>query len=208
MILAKDPGPSAGLWHEDPSRQVGFVGSVVAASQAKLQITVNSDGTARPLNGGAACGDSEGRGPNPGWPPVYGYALLDDETDARNTIVDLNGDRISFYRAESNGVGLGSCHGTTWLDPNYIFHELIAYWLGVKPQDMSWWPLQNFGIKWAGNAAYQPRLGEIVESQRKKLHATVEALRQRGFLTEYEATIVTPKLVVTIECDIKPCPPQ
>lgn len=209
MILAKDPGPSASFWYSaDPFEAVGFVGSVVQLSQAKLQIVVNSDGASPPIVGGAACGDSGGRKPTPGWPPVYDYALLDHEPGASNTIVELNGDRISYYRAESNGVALGACHGTTWLDPYYTLHELIAYWLGVKPQDMSWQPQQNFGIKWSGQASYRRRLAEIIESERKKLQVTVEALRQRGFLTEDEATLPAPRLVVTIQCDLKPCPLQ
>lgn len=207
MMLAKDPGPSAGFWYEDAFRPLGLVGSVVAASQVKLQITINSNGKAPDLTGGAACGDSEALKPSPGWPAVYDYTFLERQPPAGGlTIAELNGDALSARRYESNGAAHPGCHGTGWLDADYLFHELIAYWLGGKEQDMTWEPEQHFGVKWAGKAAYQQRVGEIVESEREKLRATVEALQQRGFLTADQAAIVTPKIIVTIECDLKPCP--
>jgi hypothetical protein len=78
----------------------------------------------------------------------------------------------------------------------------------VKDEDMSWKPVEPFTIKWVGKAAFQRQLGKIIESQRKKLQATVDALLQRGLLTEREATLVAPKLVVNIQCDMNPCPLQ
>lgn len=209
MMLAKDPGPSSRFWYEDPFQPLGLAGSVVAASEVKLRITVNGTGAARDLMGGGLCGDSEGRKPSPGWPPVYGYELLEDRPSTEQVpVVELNGYSLTAWRYESNGAGLGSCHGSNWLDADYIWHDLIAYWLGVKPQDMTWWPVQNFGIKWTSKAAYQQRLGEIVETERQRLCATVAALQQRGFLSASDAAVVMPKIVVTIECDLTPCPLQ
>lgn len=205
MMLAKDPGPSTGFWYEDAFQPLGFVGSVVDSSQVKLQITVNSSGVAPGLLGGAACGDSMARKPDPGWPAVYDYLVQEPPAVGGVTIVDLNGDRLSAWRYESNGAGQSGCHGTGWLDAHYIFHELIAFWLGVKPQDMTWWPVQNFGIKWTSKAAYQQQVGEIIESEREKLRATVATLQQRGFLTADKGAVVMPKIVVTVDCDMKPC---
>lgn len=207
MMLAKDPGPSAGFWYGDAFTPLGLVGSVVAASQVKLQITINSDGKAPSLRGGAACGDSAALKPSPGWPPVYSYELLQQKpVPGMLSVVELNGDEILAWRNESNGAAHTGCHGSGWLDSDYIFHELITYWLGVKVTGMTWWPVQNFGIKWTSKAAYQQRLGEIVESEREKLRATVAALQQRGFLTADDAATVTPKIVVSVECELKPCP--
>jgi hypothetical protein len=59
---------------------------------------------------------------------------------------------------------------------------------------------------WSDKAAYQRQLGEITEAQREKLHATVDALRQRGLLSESEAETVAPRLIVTVQCQMKPCP--
>jgi len=202
MMLAKDPGPSRVIWNQ---KDVGFVASVVAAAEEELQITVASTKTSHEGGGGATCGYSMKRNLVRGWPQVYAYGLVeDDPQENAPVLVDLDGDRIVSIRAEENG-GWGSCHGVQWLDPS-TRHRLIAYWLGIKEKEMLWQPVEGFTIVWTGTAAYQRRLGEITEGQREKLHATVEALRQRGFLTEDEAATVAPRLIVTVQCEIKPCP--
>jgi hypothetical protein len=71
---------------------------------------------------------------------------------------------------------------------------------------MSWQPVENFTIVWTDKDAYRRQLGEIIEAQRAELHATVETLRQRGVLTEGEAAIGAPRLIVTVHCEIAPCP--
>jgi len=202
MMLAKDPGPSRVIWNQ---KDVGFVASVVAASEEELQIRVASTKTSHEGGGGATCGDSLGRKLAPGWPQVYAYGLVENDLQENAPVlVDLDGDRIVSIRAEENG-GWGSCYGVEWLDPS-TRHRLIAYWLGVKEKEMSWQPVEGFTIVWTGKVAYRRQLGEITEAQREKLHATVEALRQRGFLTEGEAATVAPGLIVTVQCEIKPCP--
>jgi hypothetical protein len=119
-------------------------------------------------------------------------------------VVDLDGDRIISRRFEEN-TPWGSCHGVQRLDPS-TRHRLIAYWLGVKDKEMTWHPVESFTIVWTNKTAYQKQLGEIIEAQREKLHATVEALRRKGLLSEREAAIVAPRLIVTVHCKIKPCP--
>jgi phosphopantetheinyl transferase len=37
---------------------------------------------------------------------------------------------------------------------------------------MSWQPVEGFTIVWTDKAAYQRQLGEIIEAQLEKLHAT------------------------------------
>jgi hypothetical protein len=54
--------------------------------------------------------------------------------------------------------------------------------------------------------AYELELGKLVEAQREKLKATAESLRQRGYLTESEVLGLSPRLVVTVKCDMEPCP--
>jgi hypothetical protein len=204
MMLAKDLGPSRGFWNRDHGL-VGFVASVVAASEQELQITVASAKTEHQGEGGGTCGDSLGRELSPGWPQVYAYGLEENDPQvSAPLVVDLDDDRIVSVRAAENR-GSGSCYGVQWLDPS-TRHRLIAHWLGLKQKDMSWQPVEGFTIVWTDNAAYQRQLGEIIEAQREKLHATVETLRQRGLLTEGEAKIVAPRLIVTIKCEIEPCP--
>jgi hypothetical protein len=204
MMLAKDPGPSRGFWGRDDGR-VGFVASVVVASESQLQITVAAAKTEHEGTGSGACGDSMGRKLSPGWPEIYSYGLEENNPQVNApVVVDLDGDRIVSRRVKENG-GWGSCYGVQDLNPS-TRHRLIAHWLGVTEKEMSWQPVEGFTIVWTGKAAYQRQLGEITEAQRAKLHASVEALRQRGLLTESEAAMVAPRLIVTIQCEIEPCP--
>jgi hypothetical protein len=202
MMLAKDPGPSRGIWN---GNLTGYVASVLAASEEELQITVSSENAEAGLGGSGTCGDFWGSKVPPGWPEIYTYHLVENDSDASApVIVDLDGDRIAFQRVEEHR-GWGTCYGVYWLNPS-TRHRLIAYWLGIQDTEMTWQPGERFTIVWTNMAAYQRQLGEIIESQREKLHATVEALRQRGLLTEGEAATYAPRLVVTIRCEIKPCP--
>jgi hypothetical protein len=202
MMLAKDPEPSRGIWNRN---DLGFVASVVAASEEELQITVASVKTEHEGTGSGTCGDSMGRKLSAGWPQVYTYGLSENDPQVNAPVlVELDGDRIVFIRGAENG-GWGSCYGVQWADPS-TRHKLIAHWLGVAEKDMAWQPVEGFTIVWSDKAAYQRQLGEITEAQREKLHATVDALRQRGLLSESEAETVAPRLIVTVQCQMKPCP--
>lgn len=202
MMLAKDPGGSRGIWNRN---DYGFVASVIAASEEELQITVASVKTEHEGTGSGTCGDFMGGNLPPGWPQVYTYGLSENDPQVSAPIlVDLDGDRIVSVRIKENG-GWGSCYGVQWLDSS-TRHKLIAHWLGVKETEMSWQPVEGFTIVWTDKAAYQRQLGEITEGQREKLRATVDALRQRGLLTEGEAVTVAPRLIVNVQCEMKPCP--
>ena len=202
MRIAKDPKSVRGIWIGNFG---GFVASVVAASEQELQIVVSSTNVGSGYGFGPACGDFVGRPPTPGWPQIYTYDLVENESQVNTpVVVELGGDRIVSRRFELNHPW-GSCNGVQPLNAS-TRHRLIAYWLETPEKQMSWHPVQTFSIVWSNKEAYQQQLGEIVESQRNKLHATVKELQARGFLTEDEASIVSPKLVVTIKCEIKPCP--
>ena len=202
MMLSKDPGRSRSFWNHE---QMGFVASVIAASEMELRITVSSGSSVRGLVGTGTCGDSIARELAPGWPQIYIYDLVENDLQARGSVVvDLDGDRLASRRFEENRPW-GSCDGVEWLDPS-TRHRLIAHWLGIQEKDMSWQPVEGFAIVWTDKAAYEQRLGEITEVQREKLHATVEALRHRGLLTEGEAATVAPRLIVSVQCEIEPCP--
>ena len=202
MMLAKVPEPSRGIWN---GNDLGFVASVVAASEEELQITVASVRTEHEETGSGTCGDSMGRKLSAGWPQVYTYGLSENDPQvSAPVLVELDGDRIVFIRGAENG-GWGSCYGVQGLDPS-TRHKLIAHWLGVAEKEMAWQPVEGFTIVWSDKAAYQRKLGEITEAQREKLHATVDALRQRRLLSESEAETVAPRLIVTVQCEMKPCP--
>jgi hypothetical protein len=205
MMLAKDPLPSRVVWK---MAQVGFVASVIDASEEEVHITLIKKQAGYSLGGWNSCGDFLGHRLTPGWPQVYRYSL--DETNGVEAsgpvIIDLDGDKITFRRVEDTAGG-GSCSGSgfQWLDP-FTRHRLLAYWLGIPEGEMSWKPVESYTIVWTNQVAYQKELGEIVDAQRRKLNATVEALRQRGLLQKNEEAM--PRLVVTIQCEMKPCPLQ
>lgn len=203
MMFAHDPGAGLAFWGGDDG-ELAFAASVVADSQAELLITVASDRAVRPLRGGAACGDYIGQPLTPGWPQVYAYQLVENDPHVNGPlVVDVGGDRIAAMRYKEN-EGRGICSYPQRLDP-YTRHRLIAFWLGVKPEEMAWQPEEAFTIRWSGKAAYERQLGKIIESQRQKLNATVETLRQRGILIGPDEP---PKLMVTVRCEITPCPLQ
>jgi hypothetical protein len=205
MMLAKDPLPRRAIWNR---ALVGFVASVVDASEEDVNIAVREDNSPHPGYGTGVCGDSLGHELAPGWPQVYAYGLEEANRQGVNgpVLIDLDGDRIYSWREKENGGG-GSCDsgGVQPLNPQ-TRHRLLAYWLGISEGEMSWKPVENFTIVWTNKSAYQRQLGEIVDAQRRKLDATVKALGQRGFLRRDEDAM--PRLVVTIQCEMTPCPLQ
>ena len=204
MMLAKDPELKGA-----PSREsFGVVARTVADSENKIQIMVRPPGSIGGGSGGSAfCGDSLGATTVDGWPRIYAYDLVENDSGTgAMTVVELDGDRIVSRRLDEN-AGWGSCYGVKPLD-SATRHRLIAFWLGVRVVDMSWQPIESFTIVWSDRAGYDAELGKIVDGQREKLKATVQTLQQRGYLTESAASGLTPKLVVTVECEIDPCPLQ
>jgi hypothetical protein len=202
MILAKDPERS-------------LVSSIVTASEEELDVTIKSRNSKDVVMGTGHCGDSIGAPLAAGWPAVFVYAL--EETNPVNNldqanieIINLDGDRIVAFRRQKN-LGWGSC-GDVEIEPldSVTRHRLIAYWQGVPDKDMAWQPVKRFTIVWAGKAAYEQRLGQIVETERAKLRATVRALQGKGLLPDGESAPML-QLVVNIQCDISdinPCPPK
>ena len=202
MMLAKDPGNSLSYGEHG---MLGFVASIISASEEDLYIAVSPSMVSHGNIGSGVCGDYVGHKLTPGWPQVYTYDLVEDDAQvSAPVVVDLDGDRIISRRFEENNPW-GSCNGVRGLDRS-TRHKIIAYWLGVSEKEMSWQPVENVTIVWTDKAAYQLQLGEIVEAQRKKLRATVEALRQRGLLRESETADLSPRLYVTVQCEIIPCP--
>jgi hypothetical protein len=194
MMLAKNPAP-------DPS----FVARVVAASEEELRIRIGTSNSNFGVTVGGPCVDYFPRELPQGWPQVYGYDLVENyERTSALPVVDLNGDSISSRRFEENRHP-GSCYTVRELTPS-TRHKLIAHWLGIPDKEMSWQPVQVFTIVWTNKAEYQRQLGEVVDAERVKLRATVETLRERGFLGEGEAPNLPPRLLVTVQCGINPCP--
>jgi hypothetical protein len=189
MLLAKQPTSN-------------FIDEILRASMEEISITVTKPGaTSGAVGMGSACGDSIGIGVAAGWPEVFTYDLV--ENDARShgiPVVNLDRDRIDARRFPEN-TPWGSCFGVQYLDA-VTRHRLIAHWLGLRPQAMSWQPVVNQTIVWTTRSAYERALGSLLEAEREKLQATVDTLIERGLIKQGNP----PQLRVTIHCDIKPCP--
>jgi hypothetical protein len=204
MMLAKDPE----LKGAPSGESSGVVARTVADSENKIQITVRAAGNIGRGSASVSCGDSGERESLDGWPRIYGYDLVENDSEiGAMAVVELDGDRIVSRRFDENAPW-GSCYGVEPLDP-VTRHRLIAFWLGKRVNDMSsWQPVDNFTIVWSDRAGYDAELGKIVEGQREKLKATVQTLQQRGYLTESAASGLMPRLVITAECEMEPCPLQ
>ena len=200
MMLAKDPVSMR-------AQQSSLASRVVTLSEEELYVVVESNPVQQ--KGGfieGICGtdlfDSES---TPGWPQIFSYDLVEnDPVSTTGILLDLNGDSIEFRRFEHLRHGTCGTPEVERLNP-WTRHRLLTYWLGVQEDHMLWQPVESFSVIWTNNPSYQQQLGELVETQREKLQATVESLHELGILTESQTT-TTPRLVVTIRCNIKPCP--
>jgi hypothetical protein len=100
MMLAKDPELKGASARES----FGVVARTVADSENKTQITVRPAGSIGGGSGGSSfCGDSFGTKPADGWPRIYAYDLVEDDSAAGAvTVVELDGDRIVARRLDEN----------------------------------------------------------------------------------------------------------
>lgn len=192
MMMAKEP-------------DVEFVGRVVAASEELLEVVVvrPGEGSASGAAKGFACGGLGGVTARPGWPALRGYRLTENASVVTDgTVIELDGDRISFQRFEGDGLN-GQCAPVESLDAA-TRHRLIAHWLKVGARQMTWQPLDSTAIVWTNGAAFERDLGAVVMGHRETLRETTRTLRAKWLLREEDT--VEPRLVVTIRCAIKPCP--
>jgi hypothetical protein len=202
LILAKDPQATRGLWNQNG---LGFVASVIAASEEHLTIAVSSKPEIAARTGEGGCGDTLGSRPYPAWPTVYGYQLAEGQPQAGDiTVVDLDGDHIGVRRY-GWWAAFGQCDGVPRVDGS-MRHRLLAYWLGMPSTAINWQAEEDRNIVWTTKPAFDEERSELIRIEQEKLHDTVEALYQRGLLTAEEAAAVSPKLVVTVKCEIDPCP--
>lgn len=199
MILAQHPDSE-------------LVAQTVSSSEAEIHVQVRTSeskwGAGR---GGGIGGGTFDHKSFLGWPPLYTYVL--DERQSKEEcgasslmIVDLDGDCILANRISENRPGLAVSH----VEPLDAItrHRLIAYWLGVKPLDMSWQPENYVTIVWTNRTGYEQKLGELVEAERQKMLGTINALGSRGLLYYHSvhAQPITPRVVVSVQCDMSPCP--
>lgn len=161
--------------------------------------------------GGASstCGDSLVSPPTPGWPAIYTYRLLEDTDNSKGEgsnatlVVEIGHHAIYAERREENS-GWGEC-STPQSDAAFR-HELVSYWLGVKPSEMSWQPEQSLDIVWTKESAYEREMGSFLEKDRIRMSSTLLQLRDRRLLDAKMIDGTFPQISISFECDLIPCP--
>lgn len=196
MILARNP---------DPNFAYHIVEGLVQ------HVTVHVSRQRMGFDGGmtSSCGDSFAVSPLPGWPIVYDYQLVEGKNDAGSKgagairVVGVGDHMVEAERIEETGR-----RGECWNDESdaSFRHELLAYWLGVKPLEMPWQPEESYNVLWTTKSAYEGELGSILETSRSKMLETLQQLKTRHLFDERMANGSFPQISVSVVCEIRPCP--
>jgi hypothetical protein len=176
MMLAKDPDSN-------------FVSRVLGGLVQHVVIHIVSPKNDRGggMFYGGSCGDSLGTPLEANWPQVYTYDLVENDTgnrasgDGIQPIVELGRHSIVAVRHKEN-AGWGECSNSQ-TDARFR-HDLIAYWLGINPDEMKWKPYESTTLEWKTKAAYERELGAWLDDDRAKMSGVLQQLRERGLLGE------------------------
>jgi hypothetical protein len=201
MLLAKAPPP-------------GFAASVLAESGERLSIWV-ADGmwqqsSWRGGSAGRCKSEDEEITPSPWaeeeisrWPPPFGYQLLQNAASpyAGTLLVDAGGERIS-YRRLSMLTRPSSCYGLEYFSEE-TRHHILAEMLRVDDKEVPWPAHQDVIYVQGSKEEFLPALSRQIQLEESNFRATVEALREKGYLTQSEANTIRPKLAVTVN-DVRP----
>jgi hypothetical protein len=196
MILAEGRDPS-------------FIYQVLQGVVQHVTIRVVPPGEGIGGTGSVSCGDSGVLPPPSDWPIIYTYGLYEEHGQVTKrdsdsmSVVRLGEHSIEAYRYEENR-GSGGC-----ISPQSdasMRHELIAYWIGVRPIEMEWQPEQNLTLEWSTVSEYKKELGTFLEEDRAKMSETRLSLQKRGLLDEQMIDASFPQISLRFECDIDPCP--
>jgi hypothetical protein len=157
----------------------------------------------------SSCGDSFAVSRLPGWPIVYDYQLVERKHEPGSKgggtipVVEIGDHAVEVERIEETG-GRGGCWN---YEPDASFrHELLAYWLGVKPLEMPWQPEESYNVLWTTKSAYERELGSILETSRGKMLDTLQQLKTRHLFDERMSHGRFPQMSVSVVCEIHPCP--
>jgi hypothetical protein len=180
MSLSKSPPP-------------GFAASVLAETADRYSVQVVDGGEGWGGGSAGCCGAALVRRA-PDWPPIYYYGLRENAPNsAAPLLIEAGGDRITYHRdLEPNG-----CPGPRALDDLTRQHLLLEMLHGDRSA-LRWKVSQNPELEWAGPTNFQVDLGRMIDTEEGKLRATVEALSDKGLLSDEEALSVRPKLLVTV----------
>lgn len=197
MVLAKQPDAE-------------FVSRILDGIEQRVVIHVVAPHTGVGSGGGgSACSDGGAGVPAQGWPPIYEYGLLESVGPSTGQadgipVVRLGSNAITALRYREYQV-LGRCF--VFFSEAELRFEFVAYWLGVEPERMSWQLDESLNVEWTTKAAYERAVGKFLESQRALMTRTLQQLEAKG-LVDRKIAIDFPRIAVSYECDVTPCPLQ
>lgn len=197
MMMAKSPPP-------------GFAASILAGSGERMVVSVANDPARSSYPSPIElyrdrCSDVPSNFPLENLPPLVQYAIeenkpqSDPDYDESHLLVTSGGDRITFRSAPAS-MSLSRCYIPRPLNVE-TRHHLLAEMLGVSNDQMPWKTRLNVTLHWESNPRFELDLRRWIESEERKLRATVEALRASGMLTQSEADSTRPRLSVSVYDD-------
>jgi hypothetical protein len=115
-------------------------------------------------------------------------------------LIEAGGGRITYHRAEERDGGAGCGGGIDPLDDR-TRHDLLAEMVGLNKEAMPWKEQESADIQWPTGESFLRDLEDQISGEEAKLHWTVEALFEKGFLKVSEVDSIRPKLLVTVRDD-------
>jgi len=182
-ILALNPPP-------------GFTATLLSETTITLKVVVTDDDRERDGMFSTTCGDSFGFAPDPGWPQPYTYVVEEhwpSQGTARGILVP--GDpTITSRRALSNS----SC--STLSDFTSVQKLRLAQQeAGLRSEGRSAGALQYDTLRYTSAAEFAGSLAALVARHEQPVHALIETLANRTYLTTSEAADAVPSFAVEID---------
>lgn len=175
----------------------GFTSSLLGESTVVLKVSVTDRKQKAPgAFGIGTCGDSFASKPAPGWPQAWTYVVEQkwpqEQYDPSSVLVP--GDpAITTRRAESSS----SCSTLEWFSST-VRLRLARQEAGLPKVDLGQGSLQYDDLAYTGPKGYQSAMISLIAQHIEPFRQLASELQQNGFLSEEEARITLPRLVVQI----------
>jgi hypothetical protein len=151
----------------------------------------------------AACQAESADEARTGWPPLFQYAVKEDQEALDGSLATWEGDdRVAFLRVKAE-MHLAGCDSPAPLDATKRRH-LLARLLGIPDEKMPWSVQMDLTLPWINDGLYLRDLSKAVNAEETGLRATAKALYARGLLTQSELRAIRPRLAIVVFDDRGP----
>jgi len=134
-----------------------------------------------------------------GWPPVFDYALEEDDPYPERRdgmLIYAGGDTITWRRVLIE-IHQDDCFLPRPLTP-ITRHALLTDMLHVRVNALGWGPQMNLSLVWAGDQRFTKDVSARVAAEEEKLQSTVLAFFKKGLLTQSQRESIRPRLSVML----------